>query len=33
MKGNANSKKYHVPGGQYYDSTKDRHQSCHFSSY
>ncbi|NRQ72130.1 protein TolA [Bacillus cereus] len=23
IKGNANSKKYHVPGGQYYDSTKD----------
>ncbi|PGC45904.1 protein TolA [Bacillus toyonensis] len=23
FKGNANSKKYHVPGGQYYDSTKD----------
>ncbi|PFK46432.1 calcium-binding protein [Bacillus cereus] len=23
VKGNANSKKYHVPGGQYYDSTKD----------
>ncbi|MGV6975096.1 sunset domain-containing protein [Bacillus toyonensis] len=23
IKGNANSKKYHVPGGQFYDSTKD----------
>ncbi|PFV55412.1 sunset domain-containing protein [Bacillus cereus] len=23
IKGNANSKKYHAPGGQYYDSTKD----------
>ena len=23
IKGNANSKKYHVPGGRYYDSTKD----------